>query len=154
MALFLKMSFQAPGFYQDATQVSWKVFHCETKKVIQEGLLVYQKVSDYGAFDDLQKFPQVTEKDVQGPKVAVTDCKTPHHIREFVWQTIQFWKKTDPRLIIGVSGGWEVWSHFLHRLIHDDFARRRSEQFPPVVDIGTINVLKMFPWLPELQQKL
>lgn len=149
MSLFLSLHFQSPGPYRDATQVRWKVFEKDKRGVLQEGLLIHHPKATYGTFDELQRLPQVTEKDVQAEKITNTDCKTPEHIRHIVWVLIQAWKKKDPNLRIGVSGGWSTWSHFLHRLVHDDFARRGTEDLSNVLDIDTLRLMRLdaFSWL-------
>lgn len=138
MSLLLRFNFEAPGPYLDSTHVSWKTFKQDSTVPIQEGLLHYQKKSDYGTFDDLEKLPPILDKDIQVQIVQKEDCKSPTHIRHIVWQLIQHWKKINPQLILGMSGGWAVWSHFLHRMIHDDFARRKTEYLGTVVDMETV----------------
>ena len=108
------------------------------------GLLSYERIATYGTFDELQRLPPVTDKDIQGEKIYNVDCKSPHHIRQIMWHVIQHWRKADEHLTLCVSGGWVVWSHFVHRLVHDDFAKRRTEDFSRVIDMDTLEQAKEF----------
>ena len=150
MNLVMICCFDSQESYRDPHTMKWKVVTKRQKDTLQIGKIRYQPVAAYGPHDDLQKYPPVTERDVNAEAIN-QECKNNTHMRSFFWETYRYWKKKDPKILLCVRGGWENWSHFLHRTIHDFPQERREENFGKVIDLDCVEFCQKekLTWLTE-----
>lgn len=131
------------GDYIDPLQIIWTVKDYFTLTVYQTGELQVTTLRTYGSYEQLQQIPVIDDDEISGTSLSNKKCKTMAHLRHIFWHVIKHWKVKDPQLILAPKGGWPIWSHFLHRMVHDDFQNRKDEDLRNVVDLDAMEKFSM-----------
>jgi hypothetical protein len=133
--LILSFSLVGPSDYVDPSKIEWSVR--DSEKIFQKGHLeVFHGL--FGSYEESQKIPTVSEDDVSAEVVQQITCKNATHMRHVFWHVIMYWKKKNNDLLITTRGGWPIWSHFLHRMVHDDLANRKDEDLRNIIDLDMV----------------
>lgn len=139
--MWLLAHFDSPLRFCDPETVRWCVSQDVTGAFpFQQGRLEKFK-SVYGSYNELYRPKDDNDSDLNKLEILKI-YPNEVQMRDFFWKLACHWHKRYPELHIGVRGSWTVWSHFFHRMIHDDFTTRRDAAFPIVVDLDMVDVGK------------
>lgn len=124
--------------FHDPEKVQWFVYSDPSKSYIQKGELNLPSAEGskiFGSYRSLTWIPEIrTDHLTQTTDLNIT-CHNPKHMREYVWQLIQAWKKENEDLEIRVTGSCLSWTHLWHKMIHDDEKNRKTFELDDHIDL-------------------
>lgn len=129
--------------HEEATTVEWIVRENKGEKILQKGKLFVAMSNAFGSYEEIQKIPVSQSDDFTQEESILLPRKNVVHMRNTFWKVFLKWKTMEEPLFIVVKGGWEIWSHFLHRLIHDDFAARKAFKIE-IVHLDSLQYFDLF----------